>query len=157
MLIILCWDFRESKGNFIPVSFPFTRQKKTMSFCIFLRTNLGRPKNLESALQDQQTVTAFFFSFCFSESELLLMFIHPFLNVIFLIVFQCKHHHLKKIEETLKKSFFSKKKEWKNPHWQKTCHLSGLRGLSFCLLNFDDESSNAMQPWKSCYFFVLFF
>ena len=105
MLILLCWDFRESKGKSISVSFPFTRQKKTMSFCIFLRTNLGRPKNLESALQDQQTVTAFFFFFCFSESELLLMFIHPFLNDIFEFFGASIEIYLKKQEQKSNKTF----------------------------------------------------
>ena len=88
LFILLCWDFTESKSNFIPVSFPFTHQKnkRRWLFFICLRTNLERPKNPESASEDQHTVTncrksvTAFFSSWFPESELLLILIHPFLN-----------------------------------------------------------------------------
>jgi len=63
LLMLLCWVFKESKGNSISVLCPFTPNKKTNVFFICLRTNLERPKNPESALQDQHVtdaVTAFF-------------------------------------------------------------------------------------------------
>ena len=45
LFMLLCWDFRESKSNCIPASFPFTHQKKNNGFFICLRTcNLERPK-----------------------------------------------------------------------------------------------------------------
>ena len=42
LLVLLCWDFRESKSNSIPVSFPFTYKKKQKFFFVWEQTWNGR-------------------------------------------------------------------------------------------------------------------
>ena len=44
LLMLLCWDFRESKGSSIPVSLPFTHQKKQCLF-VFAWEQLGKAEN----------------------------------------------------------------------------------------------------------------